>query len=843
MSLSHESRDRVSHAPAATHGFYACPRNGGFACRPTIDGSISKSVPGGNSSPILLALVALATATGGDASIAVRVSTEPSVLAVGEQGRLALDIDVPAGWHLWSLDPGPGPQALTIEASGAVELVGELRGDAPVEHLDRGFQRKLFSYEGPTVHIERAFRVTGSEPSEVVVRGQICTESQCLSQKQVVPLVLAVSEEPTRAGPPVLAGAILTVRSAGAKTPPAVIASARPTSLDQAKQKGVLSFLLLAFAFGLGALVTPCVFPAIPLTVSFFSKYSEESFGRGARLAAVYAATMVGAFTVAGVAISILFGVTGIQQFAAHPLFNVILAVILSFFALNLLGLFEIRVPGFLLSGVNKLEQKFGRAAQMTGQQRTGGITDYLVVSIAALTATTVFFTCTVAFVGLVLVAAASGEWFWPTLGMLAFSSAFALPFFLLAMFPQAARRLQSRGGNWLSATRVTLGFLELAAAFKFLSNADLVWRWALITRPAVLAIWVPLFALCGLYLLGKLKIGEEHVSEGDRTSIGQMLAATVMFSLSLYLAVGLFNGRPFGGWIDGWLPPVMYPGNEIAAGEAGLEWLHSLEDGRHQAHDDGTLVFVNYTGYTCTNCRYMEGGVFPRPEISKLLRGMTLVELYTDGGTDEQDQNRLDQIARFGTAALPLYAVECANGTVIASFPSSTNDPEEFRSFLAEAIADAQCDTLTLTTTRLSDGAPAPAIAPGKWSLVNFWATWCGPCKSELEGFLAQMGNELVARGGQFATIAVQADDEVPEAKSFMDKLAIPPERALRLPSEVTSREVDPRLGYEGTLPFTVLVSPEGEVVWKRSGSVEQRTLQSVLIEHTGYAQVGLGR
>jgi thiol:disulfide interchange protein DsbD len=808
----------------------AAPRDD--PCERPIERSISETVALGLSCSALFALAAAAVPTS-DPRISVRASADPGLLAIGEEGTLELSIEVPKGWHLWSLDPGPGPQALTVEATGAIEMFGDYCGDPPVAKFDRGFNRDLFQYEG-TVRLRRAFRVKSDQRAEITVRGQICTEEQCVSQKQTTSLVLMISDAATgskRSGEDCRP---LAVRSKDA----AVAPPAGPSSLEQAKAEGVLSFLLLAFVFGLGALLTPCVFPAIPLTVSFFSKYSHESFARGARLAAVYAITMVGAFTVAGVAISILFGVTGIQQFAAHPAFNLILAFILAFFALNLLGLFEITVPPWLLGAVNRLEQKFGRTAQISGQQKSGGVADYVVVGIAALTATTVFFTCTVAFVGLVLVAAARGEWFWPTLGMLAFSSAFALPFFLLAMFPQAARRLQGKAGNWLSATRVTLGFLELAAATKFLSNADLVWRWDLVTRELVLAVWVPLFALCGLYLLGKLKLGEEHVSEGDRTSVVQMLAAMAMFSLSLYLTVGLFNGRPFGGWIDGWLPPVTYPGGAAARGDESFAWVHTLEEGRRKAREKGTLVFVNYTGYTCTNCRYMEGGVFPEPEIAKLLRTMTLVELYTDGGTPEQDANRDDQVNRFGTAALPLYSVECASGSVVSIFPSSTNDVDEFRRFLADAIDKAKCGGPTLATTRLSDGQPAPGLVPGKWTLVNFWATWCGPCKTELEGFMVKMGNDLVEQGGHFITVAMQ-DEELAEARAYMDTLSMPADRALRIPFEVTPSDLDPRFGFSGQLPLTALVSPEGEIVWKKNGSVEKRELQDVLAQHTGYASL----
>jgi thiol:disulfide interchange protein len=477
---------------------------------------------------------------------------------------------------------------------------------------------------------------------------------------------------------------------------------------------------------------------------------------------------------------------------------------------------------------------------------------------VAALTSTTVFFTCTVAFVGLVLVAAASGEWFWPTVGMLAFSSAFALPFFLLAMFPQAAKRLQGKAGGWLTATRVTLGFLELAAATKFLSNADLVWDWGLVTRQAVLVVWVPLFFLCGLFLLGKLHIGDESTAlpEG-RTGVLQMLAAVVMFALALNLGVGLVQNKPFGGWLDGWLPPVQAAATSDGTAAPALAWTHSLSEGRARAEREGKLVFVNYTGYTCTNCRYMEGGVFPDRRILPLLQQMVLVELYTDGGKPEHDDNRDDQVKRFGTAALPLYSVEDAQGSVLASFPSSTNDVEEFQHFLEGALAaggaraparssslgvapSAKPAAVMLQTTRLTDGAPALAVVDGQWSLVNFWATWCSPCREELEGFLVATGAKLASHGGVFRTVAVEGDEKVAEARSYMTRLGVPADAALRIEADSGETAVDPKLEWEdGSLPFTFLVSPGGEVVWRHTGALNREQLHSVLSRFAGLSLV----
>jgi thiol-disulfide isomerase/thioredoxin len=232
----------------------------------------------------------------------------------------------------------------------------------------------------------------------------------------------------------------------------------------------------------------------------------------------------------------------------------------------------------------------------------------------------------------------------------------------------------------------------------------------------------------------------------------------------------------------------------------------------------------------------------------------MVLVELYTDGGKPQHDENRDDQVKRFGTAALPLYSVEDARGTVIASFPSSTNDVEEFQHFLEAALASgnaaagkspfgspaAKPAAVMLQTTRLTDGAPAMAVVDGQWSLVNFWATWCSPCREELEGFLVATGARLASHGGVFRTVAVESDEKVADARSYMTRLGVPAEAALRIEADSGDTAVDPKLEWEdGSLPFTFLVSPGGEVVWRHTGALNREQLHSVLSRFAGLSLV----
>ncbi|MBM3889479.1 MAG: DUF255 domain-containing protein, partial [Verrucomicrobia bacterium] len=286
-------------------------------------------------------------------------------------------------------------------------------------------------------------------------------------------------------------------------------------------------------------------------------------------------------------------------------------------------------------------------------------------------------FTCTAPFIGPLLVAITQGAWFWPLVGMSVFAATFASPFFVLSLFPGWLAGLP-KSGSWMNATKVVMGFLELAAAMKFLSNADLIWEWGVFTTPVVLASWVILAALTGLYILGKIRLPHDEPVE----SVGgvRLMFSMVFLVLALVMAPGLWKIPP-PNLIDSYLPvPVALKQEER------LTWGDDYPRALAQAKAQGKNVFIDFTGYTCTNCRWMEITMFPQPEVEALLKQFVLVQLYTDGGPHGQ-QNQDFQVARFGDAALPLYVLMSPDDREIARFSGMTRDVQAFVAFLKRGL------------------------------------------------------------------------------------------------------------------------------------------------------------
>ncbi len=417
------------------------------------------------------------------------------------------------------------------------------------------------------------------------------------------------------------------------------------------------------------SLLTPCVFPMMPITVSYFSNHGSGS-RRGAVLhAPTYGIGIILTFTALGLALALMFGAGGVNQLAANPWVNLLITAIFFAFAFSLFGAYFIQVPAGLMNRIDSLTRS-QEGSRIVGALLMGG------------TFTLTSFTCTAPFVGTLLVMAAQGNWLWPLMGMLAYSTVFALPFFVLALAPQLMSQLP-RAGGWMNSVKVVMGFLEIAAAMKFLSNADLVWRWGIFTREVVLAVWIACGIVVVLYIFGLFRF--EHDSKVEHVGALRLATAVTFLAVTIALVPGLFGKRL--GELDSFLPPAtaeLATSGTAQASSGELKWiLNDYDAARDQAAREQKLVFIDFTGYTCTNCRWMEANIFPKPEVKSELEKFVTVRLYTDGAGAIYEKQQKMQQEKFGTVALPLYAIVRPDGTSIVTFPGLTRDPAEFVSFL----------------------------------------------------------------------------------------------------------------------------------------------------------------
>jgi thiol:disulfide interchange protein DsbD len=444
---------------------------------------------------------------------------------------------------------------------------------------------------------------------------------------------------------------------------------------DDGIPAGTLAYIWFAMAMGGLALLTPCVFPMIPITVSFFTK-REVSRKRALAEAGLYSGGIVLTFTVLGFILTLLFGAGGINRVATSPVINVLIASIFIVFALSLFGVFEIRVPSRWLTALDR---------------KSGDVGGPIGILLMALTFSLTSFTCTVPFVGTVMVAATKGDWLWALLGITAFAVVFSAPFFFLALFPSFLKALP-KSGSWMDSVKITMGFLELAAAMKFISNVDLVFQWEIITRPVFIAVWLALALVTSIYLLGRFRFS--HEAPVESLSAGRVLFATFFLVISFYLLRGLF-GFPLGE-LDAFLPPRDYGGVEMLgslpgdpARTAEHAWLTDYSEALSVARVRNKRIFVDFTGYTCTNCRWMEANIFVRDRVRKLFDEFVLVRLYTDGGQPEHEENMRFEKERFGTIALPYYAVMTFDDDVVEEFAGLTRDESEFIDFLERGLGN----------------------------------------------------------------------------------------------------------------------------------------------------------
>ena len=620
---------------------------------------------------LLSAILALAAAQAAE-PVAWTASVEPAVAHPGEVVTLKLDATIEAPYHIYAAAKTEGGMVRTgFTPDDGLEVLGGLREDEPQEHFDAGFETQVLTHEG-TAHLRQPIRIpVDTAAGPVTLAGEIeyqaCTDRSCLRPTSA-PVAVAVTIE-TGAVRPEYAEPEPESHWRTTAAPPEASPEPAPAPVqnvaDEARSKGLLWFLLTAFLAGGAALLTPCVFPMVPITISFFTKQAGDNPRKRVGLAAAYGGGIIVMYSGLGLLMAVALGATSAQRLASSPYLNLGFAVLLVGFAMSLFGTFEIQLPSALVNLTS----------------RKGDAGGYLGAMFMGLTLTLAAFTCTVQFVGGVLVWAANGERLWPLLGMLSFSTAFALPFFLLALFPQYLASLPKSGG-WLEATKVVLGWIEVGAAFKFISNADLVWQWRIFSRELVLAGWVLCALLAALYLWGYLRQGHGPVPE--RLSHGRRWSGMMFLLLAGYFAWGLTGAR-LGTRVEALLPPAEYGRNPLY-GRAEETWHQDLDKARQTARESGRNVFLDFTGVTCTNCRWMEQNIFTSPGVAEQLGKLTLARLYTDTGERMAAYQTL-QTEKYETASLPFYAIETPDGTTIATFDGLTRDAGAFEAFLQHGL------------------------------------------------------------------------------------------------------------------------------------------------------------
>ena len=517
------------------------------------------------------------------------------------------------GWYLYSQfigDDGPVPTEFTFTTEGGYSLVGTPKEGEPIEEFDPNFDMILKYFKNEAIFTQ-IVQVSSSEDFNLEgnVYFMVCDEAQCLPPEEVE---FSFEIKGVDGG---------------------VIVEDTKNTSDEKEGKSMWALFFIAFISGFAALLTPCVFPMIPMTVSFFTKQSKTK-AQGIANAIIYGLSIIAIYVALGVGVSSVFGADALNNMATNVYFNIGFFILLIVFAASFLGAFEIQLPS---SWTNKSVEAEGK----------GGL---IGIFFMAFTLALVSFSCTGPIVGTLLVEAASGGYMGPIIGMLGFSLAIALPFALFAAFPGWLNSLPQSGG-WLNSVKVTLGFLEIALAFKFLSNADLVMQTHWLERELFIAIWIMIFGLLTMYLLGFLKFA--HDSDLKYVSVGRLSAAILTGTLTLYMIPGMW-GAPLK-IINAFPPPMQYSespygvgnsqgGNAISAheedgqhlGPQGILVFHDYDMGMAHAKKINKPVVLDFTGHACVNCRKMEEQVWSAANVKNTLANdVVLISLYVDERID----------------------------------------------------------------------------------------------------------------------------------------------------------------------------------------------------------------
>jgi len=624
---------------------------------------------------------------------------------------LKFDATIQEHWHFFSQftpDGGSLPTVFIYDgAKGNYQLIGKTTESKYKKVYSEIFEVDEYMFEGKA-QFTQLVKVTNPnlKSIKVEVEYQACLE-QCIQQYKSFDFkipALKIPASETVVAPVVDSATVVAAAATVNDSTQVKEAKVQPVKeKKKEEQKGLWTIFIIAFFSGFAALLTPCVFPMIPMTVSFFTKQSKDR-AKGIKNAIIYGLSIIVIYVALGSAITAIFGADSLNELSTSVAFNLIFFGLLIFFAASFLGAFEIVLPN---SWANKVYRQADR----------GGI---IGIFFMALALAIVSFSCTGPIVGTLIVEAASKGGIAPIVGMLGFSSAIALPFMLFALFPGWMNSLPKSGG-WLNTVKVSLGFLELAFAFKFLSNADLVLQLHWFERETFLAIWIAVFGVWALYLLGKISL--PHDSPLQHISVGRLFMGLFVLSFTIYMIPGLW-GAPLK-IISGFPPPLNYSESPTGigsggsadsqvlpkgahAGPHGIIAFHDYEHGMAYAKQVNKPVLLDFTGYACVNCRKMEDYVWSDERIHSILKNeVVLISLYVDDKKELPESEKYVsketgkkiktignkwsdfQITKYKANAQPYYLILDTDGNTLSDEPASYDpDIELYEDWLDEGIS-----------------------------------------------------------------------------------------------------------------------------------------------------------
>lgn len=662
----------------------------------------------------IVSLLALLIAFLGTAQVVEPVKWSSSVVKVSDtELDLIITANIEDNWHLYSQftpDGGALPLVFTFKnQKGNYQLVGKAKEGKYKKVYSDVFEIDEYYFLNSAKFTQRVKILNPKVTTiDVFAAGQACIDGKCVATESNLKFKLPelkVAEIETLATTDTVTKSTDSVVATNAEQ---TVKQGTPTNNDttiktpEKEERSLWTIFFLAFLGGFAALLMPCIFPMIPMTVSFFTKQSKTK-AEGIKNAIIYGLSIIGIYVLLGSLITGIFGAEALNELSTSVTFNVIFFILLVVFALSFLGAFEIMLPS---SWATKIDSKADK----------GGI---LGIIFMALALAVVSFSCTGPIVGTLLVESASKGGIAPIVGMLGFSLAIALPFMLFAMFPGWLNSMPKSGG-WLNTVKVSLGFLELAFAFKFLSNADLVLQKHLLERELFIAIWIAIFAAWALYLFGKYMLPHDY-EKADKIGVGRLIMAIIVSTFTFYMIPGLW-GAPLK-ILSGLTPPIHYAesasgfgnGAEIKSdlpehAHAGPHGIIAFEDydlGLAYAKKVGKPVLLDFTGDACANCRKMEDKVWSDPTVLPILKEkVVLISLFCDRKIDlpavQQYVSKTTgkevvtignkwtdfQITRYKSNSQPLYVVLDTDGKDLSEPIGFNSDIQEYKKWLEGGIS-----------------------------------------------------------------------------------------------------------------------------------------------------------